>query len=224
MSLLCCIFTHPCVQLESANDISKHWIIAGDDAFKTRGHVMTPFAGNSLTVPQRNFNYFLSVLRCVVERAFSLWKGKWGIFWRPLRMHGRHVKLVVEVTARLHNFCIDRECSVNPDDYCVYDDFFWERTAPKRGKQPRRRVAPPPPYTDVVFADAETISRVFGYNDELRAQRWLRNEVIKYQEGQGYAAPIVMPPKVRLDRRSGTKDAAVDSNGRLFMNGIGDVE
>lgn len=155
-----------------------------------------------------------------MERAFALWKGKWGIFWRPLRMHATNIKLVVEVTARLHNFCIDRSCSVDPNDYCVYDDFFWTHTAPQKKTGPRRHIAPPAPFTDVVFADAETIAHVFGHNDRERSQRWLRHEVIKFQEGQGYAAPI--PTKAKL-RRSGLKDAAVDSSGRMLMNSVGQV-
>jgi hypothetical protein len=207
-------------QLDNSDVISPRWIIAGDDAFKTRGHILCPFNGHTLTPTQRNFNYFLSLLRCVVERAFALWKGKWGIFWRPLRMRANNIKLVVEVTARLHNFCIDRSCSIDPNDYCVYDDFFWTHTAPKKTGGPRRNIAPPPPFTDVVFADAETIAHVFGHNDQQRSQRWLRHEVIKFQEGQGYVAPI--PTKAKL-RRSGLKDAAVDSSGRMLMNSVGQV-
>lgn len=209
-------FPYTNFQLESTqNGIARHWVVVGDDAFKSRGHIVSPFAGNCLTPTQRNFNYFVSLLRCVVERAFSLWKTKWGIFWRPLRMNARNVKQVVEVTARLHNFCIDRSCSVNPDDYCVYDDFFWTHTAPQKKTQPRRHVAPPPPFTDVVFADAETIAHVFGHHDVQRAQRWLRSEIIKFQEGQGYVAPIPTRAKIR---RSGMKDAHADpTTGTLVM-------
>lgn len=201
------------------NGIAPHWVVAGDDAFKTRGHILTPFSGNSLTTTQRNYNYFLSLVRCVVERAFALWKGKWGIFWRPLRMNAKNVKIVVEVTARLHNFCIDRQCSVDPADYCVYDDFFWQHTAPHKKTQARRRVAPPPPVTDVVFADEATIASIFGHHDQMRAQRWLRSEVIKWQEGQGYTAPL--PTNRNKIRRSGLHTAHVNGAGNMSMDSIG---
>jgi hypothetical protein len=136
-------------------------------------------------------------------------------------MEPQNVKLVVETTARLHNFCIDRLCSVDPNDYCVYDDFFWQRTAPRKTTQPRRCIATPPPFTDVVFADAATIASVFGYYDQMRAQRWLRAEVMKWQEGQGYAAPIpTLRAKIRLN---GLQNAHVQHGWRLTMNAIGIV-
>ena len=180
----------------------------------------------------------------MVERAFALWKGKWGIFWRPLRMKPENVKLVVEVTARLHNFCIDRclyvysymhvvfphtsflksnrSCSTDPNDYCIHDDFFWQTIAPRNLTQPRRRVAPPPPFTDVVFADAATVASVFGHHDTHRAQRWLRSEVIRFQEGQGFTAPNPFRGPSKL-RRSGIRNADVDSSGTMLMNSLGHV-
>jgi hypothetical protein len=120
VSMTCCTSSHDSTLLSASsvgsildgNSLAPHWVVVGDDAFKSRGHVLSPFAGHSLMPDQRNFNYFVSKMRCVVECAFSLWKGKWGIFWRPLRMARKHMKLVIETTARLHNFCIDR-CVAN---------------------------------------------------------------------------------------------------------------
>jgi hypothetical protein len=64
--------------LEDPSALAPHWVVVADDAFKSRGHVLSPFAGHSLLPVQRNFNYYVSKLRSVVERAFAIWKGKWG--------------------------------------------------------------------------------------------------------------------------------------------------
>jgi hypothetical protein len=193
-------------------------VVVADDAFKTHGHIVAPFAGHTLTPQQRNFNYHVSLLRCVVERAFALWKGKWGIFWRPLRMQAQNIKTVIEVTARLHNFCIDRACSVCPDDYAVYDDVFWTRTAPT--KQPKRRTAPPPPYTGVVFPEADTIAAFFAVNPQARAKRLLRSAIMQYIEQQGYSAPL--PPRIKSvkERRCGLTGAVRAPNGSFVLSNV----
>jgi hypothetical protein len=88
--------------------IDPKWVVVGDDAFKTMPHVMTPYQKQWLSNEQKNFNYCLSKLRSTVECAFGLWKGKWGIFWRPLLVKQSRIPQLVEVTARLHNLCINR--------------------------------------------------------------------------------------------------------------------
>jgi hypothetical protein len=39
--------------------------------------------------------------------AFGMMQCKWGILWRPLIVPLGKIKYIVEVIARLHNFCID---------------------------------------------------------------------------------------------------------------------
>jgi transposase len=93
---------------KAAGGLDPKWVVVGDDAFKTMPHVMTPYQKTWLTPDQKNFNYELSKLRSVVECAFGVWKGKWGIFWRPLLVNQKNIAKLVEVTARLHNLCINR--------------------------------------------------------------------------------------------------------------------
>jgi hypothetical protein len=47
------------------DQLNSKWLIAGDDAFVCRGNVITPYVKHSLTAPQRNYNYFLSLNRQV---------------------------------------------------------------------------------------------------------------------------------------------------------------
>lgn len=54
------------------------------------------------------FNFLLSRQRQVIERAFGLLVGRFGVFWRPLRMKMSHIPLVIRVCCKLHNICIDR--------------------------------------------------------------------------------------------------------------------
>jgi hypothetical protein len=117
--------------------VSKKYTAVADDAFVTRGHILTPYVGHSLTPQEDAFNYYLSMQRQVVERTFGIWKRKWGIFWRTLAVSENHVKLVMEVTARLHNFCIDRNVSPEIDDYIVHDDKYWAAVKPDPIKHPR---------------------------------------------------------------------------------------
>lgn len=116
---------------------SKKYNAVADDAFTTRGHILTPYVGHSLTPQEDAFNYYLSLQRQVVERAFGIWKRKWGIFWQTLCVSEKHVKEVIEVTCRLHNFCIDRNVSSSIDDYIVHDERYWEAVKPDPIKHPR---------------------------------------------------------------------------------------
>lgn len=119
--------------------VHKKYNAIGDDAFVTHGHIMTPYVGHTLSPQEDAFNYYLSLQRQVVERAFGLWKRKWGIFWRTLFVSEKHVKLVIEVTARLHNFCIDRNVSEDIQDYIVHDAKYWQSVKPAAVKHSRLR-------------------------------------------------------------------------------------
>ena len=118
---------------------SKKYNAVGDDAFVTRGHILTPYVGHSLTPQEDAFNYYVSLQRQVVERTFGIWKRKWGIYWRTLCVSEQHVKLVIEVTARLHNFCIDRNVSPDIDDYIIHDAKYWASVKPNATRHHRIR-------------------------------------------------------------------------------------
>ena len=157
-----------------------------------------------MSARQNAFNFYVSTLRQVVERAFHLWKAKWGIFWRPLQMNDRNIKCVVECTARLHNFCIDRAVSSNAQDFVVHDDVFWQRTYARATRNKRRRVcAAAQPYPDVVYADAATIAAMLGNQQNERSKRLIRAMIMNRLEAQGFARPVVVhAPRRRIERRS----------------------
>lgn len=79
-----------------------------DEAYPCRGQELSPYRGKELSERQDTFNYYLSLHRQVVERAFGLLVARWGIYWRPLRVEFKHIPLIISVTCKLHNICVDR--------------------------------------------------------------------------------------------------------------------
>jgi hypothetical protein len=183
-------------------ELDQKWLIVGDDAFVCRGNIITPYVKHSLSPPQRNYNYFLSLNRQVVERAFGLWKWKWGIFWRPLDIAEKNIKSVMEVTARLHNLCIDCNMSQNLDDFICHNDIFWERTS--RSQRKRTFLLPGLEEHHLVphYADAATIAAHTGISDVASA-RSTRQRICQHIFQQGLSAPDVTGALKRLTRVCG---------------------
>jgi len=59
-------------------------LLAGDDANKWSGQIVHRYPGATLVDDKRAFNlYRSSRTRMHIERAFGLWKERWGMFHRP---------------------------------------------------------------------------------------------------------------------------------------------
>jgi hypothetical protein len=168
--------------------LAEKWTIVGDDAFiNCSGSIITPFTKHTLTARQRNFNYFCSLVRQVVECAFGRWKQKWGILWRPLLVDVENIKSVVECTCRLHNYCIDCNCA-DASFVPPLQDLWWQRTAsPKKIEAGK---APPPPRADMrpIWASAACVQRDFGIgNGPTSMSR--REHAVRLVELSGLVAP-----------------------------------
>jgi hypothetical protein len=87
--------------------LPKELWIAGDDAYKGSGQIVTPYPGSALAEEERAFNFFHSRTRMHIERAFGVWKERWGMFHRPSCLSLKNVMSVVKCTMILHNMCID---------------------------------------------------------------------------------------------------------------------
>ena len=87
--------------------LSEQFWIAGDDAYKGSGTVVTPFPGCGLPQAERAFNFYHSRTRMHIERAFGVWKERWGMFHRPSCLSLRTLNDVIKCTMILHNMCID---------------------------------------------------------------------------------------------------------------------
>jgi hypothetical protein len=166
--------------------LGEKWVIVGDDAFTCIGNIITPFAKHTLNARQRNYNYFCSLLRQVVECAFGRWKQKWGILWRPLVVEAENIASVLRCTCHLHNFCIDQNCSeVNFVPPMV--DIWWIRTASP--KHTAAGLARPPPIAimDPLWSNAATISAAIG--DAPRICHSMRERAVDCVERTGLVAP-----------------------------------
>jgi DDE superfamily endonuclease len=86
-----------------------------DEAYPRTEQEMSPWKGRSLSEEKDAFNYYLSLNRQGIERAFGLLVQRWGVFWRPLRVSMEHRGLLIRVACKLHNRCIDRFKLARPD-------------------------------------------------------------------------------------------------------------
>jgi hypothetical protein len=87
--------------------LNPRWHIVLDEAYKCSEQELSPWKGKQLSPEKDVFNYYLSLHRQVIERAFGILVARWGIFWRPLKFHQVEVELIVQVCCKLHNICVD---------------------------------------------------------------------------------------------------------------------
>ncbi len=203
--------------------LSDKWLIVGDDAFVCKDNVITPYVRKDLSKAQRNYNYFLSLNRQVVERSFALWKWKWGLFWRPLLIDDRHIKLVIETTCRLHNLCIDVKRGGTLDDYIYHDDIFWQRLAASRSRRRAQSTSHLDNILefDATYADAETIAAITGIRSDMPS-RTLRQRILQHVLDSGQQMPDVglLVDVRRKNRECGLRPG---TTGAIRVSQIGDV-
>jgi DDE superfamily endonuclease len=87
--------------------LPKTYHVVLDEAYPCTEQEMSPWKGRNLSQEKDAFNYFMSLNRQVIERAFGILVQRWGIFWRPLRLSMSHRGVVIRVACKLHNICID---------------------------------------------------------------------------------------------------------------------
>jgi hypothetical protein len=200
--------------------LGEKWSIVGDDAFTCSGNIITPFVRHGLNVRQRNYNYFCSLLRQVVECAFGRWKQKWGILWRPLQVDAANIKLVLECTCRLHNFCIDQRCV----DECFVpplEDLWWARTASPKVTAAGKAPLPPIAVIEPQFANARAIAAMLGQGTARRRNN--REFAVQEVERSGLVAPDASGECVWCDDgylrvRAGMWTRAADNKKRANAN------
>ena len=90
-----------------SDTLARDLWIAGDDAYKGSGQIVTPYPGGARTEDKRAVNFYHSRTRMHIERAFGVWKERWGMFHRPSCLSLFNLMQVVKCTMILHNMCID---------------------------------------------------------------------------------------------------------------------
>ena len=185
----------------AAGLVDAKYNAVGDDAFANRGHVITPYAGNSLTPQEDAFNYYVSLQRQVVERAFGIWKRKWGIFWSRLQVSERHVKKVIEVTCRLHNLCIDRNVSEDIAEYTTHDDVYWERVKPNPIQH--HRISSEPQNSDPVMLDERTRAAMLPAEFSAMPAEYMKRKRLCDRVAQlGLTRPVALSLDLQFPRQN----------------------
>jgi hypothetical protein len=118
-----------------------------DEAYKCTEQELSPWKGKKLSPEKDTFNYFLSLHRQTVERAFGMLVRRWGIFWRPLRFSVEINSRIVSVCCKLHNLCLDAFGTSASTIECSTLDVHW-----KRGEQCQ-------PDSTVLYTDGTTVRR-----------------------------------------------------------------
>ncbi len=86
-----------------------------DEAYPCTEQEMSLWKGRNSPPEKDAFNYYLLLNRQVIECAFGILVQRWGIFWCPLQMSMDNRGVVVHVTFKLHNICIDNFGMRKPD-------------------------------------------------------------------------------------------------------------
>ena len=81
--------------------------LVGDEAYVNGIGMLCPVSGPAPGSPEDHFNYFQSLTRQPIERAFGIIERRWGILWRRLECKLEHVGLVLLTIVLLHNICMD---------------------------------------------------------------------------------------------------------------------
>ena len=95
--------------------LHKDFNVVLDEGYPCTQQEMSPWKGKQLSQEKDAFNYYLSLQRQVIERAFGILVQRFGIFWRPLRVKFKNRGLVIRVACKLHNICIDRNSVIAPE-------------------------------------------------------------------------------------------------------------
>ena len=79
------------------------YFINGDSAYALGPHMVVPY-----NIPEyTNFDFYQSSNRMAIECAFGMLIRRWGILWRPFRVHHNRRGPLIGCCMRLHNLCID---------------------------------------------------------------------------------------------------------------------
>lgn len=93
-------------------------LLIGDSAFRLSSYVMKPYPHKVNQPPvEKNFNYFLSKCRRVIENAFGQLKGRFRKIGKGLENDEENWNSIVHACCLLHNFLKDEDDDVS--DYMI---------------------------------------------------------------------------------------------------------
>ncbi len=78
----------------------------GDEAYVACNWMMVPYSGQQLPPDQDSTNYYISLGRQTIERAFGTMVARFGILHRPLNCRTKRVPKLMGAIARMHNMTV----------------------------------------------------------------------------------------------------------------------
>lgn len=89
-------------------------VLLGDSAFRFSDLLMKPYPySTDLTLAEKNFNYYLSKSRRVVENAFGHLKARFRRIGKGIDNHIKNANLIIRACCILHNFLNEHNDEVN---------------------------------------------------------------------------------------------------------------
>ena len=102
------------------------YVLFGDNAYLNSSYLATPYpnvAGKEHEKSKDNYNFYHSQLRIRIECTFGMLVQRFGLLRMamPKKLTIKKIVVLVNVLARLHNFCIgeipeEDECSIIPEE------------------------------------------------------------------------------------------------------------
>ena len=76
----------------------------GDDAFPLTAYTMKPYPQKNLSLKKHIFNYQLSRMRRISEKAFGILANRWTVFRKSFLLEPERVKAITLAVLTLHNW------------------------------------------------------------------------------------------------------------------------
>lgn len=113
-------------------------IILGDAGYPCKPFLMTPY--RCADTPQKQlFNNRHCKTRCMIERAFGVWKGRFRVLHSEIRMKPTKVCKIIIACAVLHNIAIElKEPLIDADD--EYVELEQPNVEPYYGREEGNRI------------------------------------------------------------------------------------
>lgn len=99
----------------------RRGILLGDNGYGCQTWLLTPFL-NPVGDVQKKFNVAHKKTRCVIERAFGMWKRRFHVLHSEIRMSPIRACRVIAACAVLHNIAKSRNDDEDFDDDEISDD------------------------------------------------------------------------------------------------------
>lgn len=100
------------------SDIVAPYTMVGDEAFPLTEYMLRPYPGvqSSADPSKAHFNHRLSRARRIVENAFGIFAQRFRIYFSPIALPPKHVKIVVMSSLLLHNCLTPSSFDLNTNE------------------------------------------------------------------------------------------------------------